>query len=187
MFREPEKRRVDLTPEQAFKLINLLPEPHAKIVEFAIYSGFRKENILSMQIEQIRFHDLTPTGEVELIVKGGRKETFPIGEYAVGTPTIEYFLSQGCTVSDIELLIVRLASDLASLRIAVVDRPPFIPKYLIDEQGLEKALQEIPYHYEKSRNRDVDSMSAIMRLRHGQEFSDVEECRAGCSGGHYAF
>lgn len=83
MFRESEKRRVDLTPEQAFELINLLPEPHAKIVEFAIYSGFRKENILSLQIEQIRFHDLTPTGEVKLIVKGGRKETFPIGEYAV--------------------------------------------------------------------------------------------------------
>ena len=82
MFREPEKCRVDLTPEQAFKLINLLPEPLANIVEFAIYSGFHKENILSLQIEQICFHDLTLTGEVELIVKGGRKEIFPIGKSA---------------------------------------------------------------------------------------------------------
>ena len=82
MFREPEKRRVDLTPEQAFKLINLLPEPLVNIAGFAIYSGFRKENILSLLIEQICFHDLTPTGEVELIVKGGRKEIFPIGKSA---------------------------------------------------------------------------------------------------------
>ena len=47
-LRESEKRRVELTPEQAGQLINKLSEPIANIFEFAIYSGFLKENILSL-------------------------------------------------------------------------------------------------------------------------------------------
>ena len=41
---------------------------HKSIVERAIYTGFRKDDILDMRIESICIHDLTPTGEVELIV-----------------------------------------------------------------------------------------------------------------------
>ena len=77
------KRDVELTQEEAKALIGLLAEPMASIVEFAIYSGFRKENILSLRIESVRLHDLTPTGEVELVVKGGRREVFPLAPVAV--------------------------------------------------------------------------------------------------------
>jgi len=80
---EAEKRQVNLSSEQASALINELQEPIASIVEFAIYTGFRKENILDLRIESIRFHDLTPTGEVEFIIKGGRKEKFPLSPSAV--------------------------------------------------------------------------------------------------------
>ncbi|MFC1552672.1 tyrosine-type recombinase/integrase, partial [Candidatus Latescibacterota bacterium] len=83
LFKESEKRRVNLTPKQAGQLIEELPNPISHIVEYAIYSGFRKENILGLCIEQIRFHDLTPTAEVEMVVKGGRTETFPLGDTAV--------------------------------------------------------------------------------------------------------
>jgi integrase len=69
--------------KQATALITGLNEPFASIVEFAVYSGFRRENILSLGIDQIVFHDLTETGEIELVVKFGRKETFPIGKHAV--------------------------------------------------------------------------------------------------------
>ncbi len=55
----------------------------ANIVEFAIYSGFRKENILGLKIESIKFHDLTPTGEAELVIKGGRTEKFPLYPLAI--------------------------------------------------------------------------------------------------------
>ena len=51
--------------------------------EFAIYTGFRKENILDLRIEDIRFHDLTSTGEVDLLIKGGRHELYPLGTAAV--------------------------------------------------------------------------------------------------------
>jgi integrase len=48
-----------------------------------MYTGFCKENILSLRIESVRLHDLTPTGEVELSVKGGRREVFALAPVAV--------------------------------------------------------------------------------------------------------
>ena len=82
-FREQEKRRVNITPKQVRDLLEQLPEVIANISEFAVYSGFRKENILSLKIDQIRFHDLTPTAGVDLVIKGGRCETFPLEKEAV--------------------------------------------------------------------------------------------------------
>ncbi len=82
-FKEDGKRDVYLTLEQATALINELPEPLKDIIEFAIYTGFRKENILSLRIESIRLHDITPTGEVDLVVKGGKRELFPLGPEAI--------------------------------------------------------------------------------------------------------
>ncbi len=70
MFKEAEKRNVDLSPKDIMKLLQELPKQVANIVEFAVYFGFRRENILSLKIETIRFHDLTHTGEVELDIKG---------------------------------------------------------------------------------------------------------------------
>ena len=83
LFKETGKRDISISPEQAKALSDELPEALADIVEFASYTGFRRENILSLRIEQIRFHDLTLTGEVDLVVKGGKRETFPLGKKAV--------------------------------------------------------------------------------------------------------
>ncbi|MFC1552428.1 tyrosine-type recombinase/integrase, partial [Candidatus Latescibacterota bacterium] len=83
MLREAEKRDVMLTMEQASSLLAELPETISSIVEFAIYTGFRKRNILDLRIEQVRFHDITNTGEVDLVIKGGRNEVFPIGSIAI--------------------------------------------------------------------------------------------------------
>ena len=83
LLQEAEKRDVYLSVEQAQVLLNALTEPIADIVEFAVYTGFRKENILSLRIESVRFHDLTLTGETMLSIKGGRTEIFPLGPTAV--------------------------------------------------------------------------------------------------------
>jgi len=82
-FKEAGKREVYLTCDQASTLLEELPSTVADIVEFAIYTGFRKENILSLRIEDITFHDVQPTGHVELTVKGNRREKFPLGSLAV--------------------------------------------------------------------------------------------------------
>lgn len=83
LLSEANKRLVMLSPGQAANLIDELQEPIASIVELAIYTGFRKNSILTLRIESIRFHDITPTGEVELIVKGGQTEKFPLCTPAV--------------------------------------------------------------------------------------------------------
>ncbi len=83
LFKEAEKREVDVSPEQISILLGMLPEPVSSIVEFAVYSGFRRENILGLMIEQIRFHDITLTAEVILTIKGGKQKRFPLGKQAV--------------------------------------------------------------------------------------------------------
>lgn len=80
---EAEKRDVYLSVEQAKELINELYFPLDNIVEFAIYTGFRRENILNLRIEPVRFHETTSTAEVELVVKGGKKKPFPLSSLAV--------------------------------------------------------------------------------------------------------
>ena len=60
-------------------LLNELTCSLANIVEFAIYTGIRRENILSLQIEQVQFNYIKPTGRVQLHIKGGRWESFPLG------------------------------------------------------------------------------------------------------------
>ena len=44
--------------ERIAALMNVIPESVFLIIEFSCYTGFRLENILSMRIEEIRFHDL---------------------------------------------------------------------------------------------------------------------------------
>lgn len=82
-MREAGKRDVNLTTEQVQALLDKLPSPVDDIAEFAIYTGFRRENILGLRIEFIQFHDVTDTGEVRLIIKGGRREIYPLSPNAV--------------------------------------------------------------------------------------------------------
>ena len=83
LFREPRRREVNISPAQVTALLEELKSPLTDIVELAICTGFRKENILSLKIKQIRFHDLKPTGEADLIIKGDRQETFQVSPQAV--------------------------------------------------------------------------------------------------------
>ncbi len=83
LLKEVNKREVRITPEQVLTLIEALPSTVGDIVEFAVCTGFRKENILSLRIEQVRFRDTRPFGEVDLFVKGGRWETKPLNASAV--------------------------------------------------------------------------------------------------------
>lgn len=81
-FKEAPKRQVVLTIEQAEALIESLPHPVDKIVEFAVYTGFRLENILSLKAEQITFAE-DGTGLVSLVTKGNRRSVYPINVQAV--------------------------------------------------------------------------------------------------------
>jgi len=82
-FSKGEKRNVTLSPEQAEALIAELDGPIADIVEFALYSGMRKGNILTVLIEQIVFNDRNNTAMINAVIKGGKKEVLPIALDAV--------------------------------------------------------------------------------------------------------
>ncbi len=100
-----------------------------------------------------------------------------IEAYGQSIPTVEYFLSEGFTASDLELLLVRLQKDLEALRIRIVEKPEYEKEYVIDEKGLDDAFKSIG-HRDRARQRDVDSISAILRLRKGRDYSLLEDCRA---------
>jgi hypothetical protein len=94
-------------------------------------------------------------------------------------PSIEYFIEKGCSASDVELFTARLERDLKALRVGVVDKPDYVKQFQIDEKELEALLmRRITYRKQRACIRDVDSISAIMRLRRLQEFFIIEECRA---------
>ncbi|MYE84919.1 MAG: hypothetical protein F4X31_01560 [Gammaproteobacteria bacterium] len=95
-------------------------------------------------------------------------------------PTIEYFLDAGKSASDLELMATRLPNIMRSLGIELVEFPSFEDyKHQMDEQGFENHLSEtIGYSNPKALVHDVDCISAMTRLRAGQESFQVEECRA---------
>lgn len=77
--RKPSKRIVRLSPAELSVLVNAMPEQSVKdIVEFAIYTGRRKEEILGLRIENVRIKEM----EYSTLVKGGEWETFRASEYA---------------------------------------------------------------------------------------------------------
>lgn len=79
---ESGKREVAITVDQAGKLVDQLPVPIANIVEFAIYSGFRRGNILGLKIEDLVFHDLQESSEALIVIKGGKRKRFLLGSHA---------------------------------------------------------------------------------------------------------
>ena len=81
---EGPKRDVGITIDDAIGLIDSLPYPVDCIVELAMLTGLRKENILGLTINSIRFYDTAPGGEIRLYVKGNKLLRHPINEEAVG-------------------------------------------------------------------------------------------------------
>ena len=95
-------------------------------------------------------------------------------------PSLEYFLTQRYRASDIAVFRQTLEKDLSELQIFVMDKPTYVvAPYQIDEEQLEKELaQAITYHNQVALERDVDSISAIMRLRRGEASHQIEDCKA---------
>jgi integrase len=77
--KEPKPYKVYIDEEELQKLIGSLPKRVALIVEFAIYTGLRKENILDLKIDQIDFKNRL----VRVIAKGERDDAFPLSEAAI--------------------------------------------------------------------------------------------------------
>jgi integrase len=85
---EASKREVNLSRDQAKALLETLPANVDQIVEFALVTGIRKENCLSLKISQLKLHEgdsdrLGPVGEIELLAKGDKRLRLPLSSQAV--------------------------------------------------------------------------------------------------------
>lgn len=93
--------------------------------------------------------------------------------------TIEFLIKNGYSPSDIQIIIENLASKLAAINIRVAPIPKYSKDLSVDEERLKNVLQrEVHYYKPESLNHDLASLTSIHRLRHGNAFSNIEECRA---------
>jgi hypothetical protein len=88
-----------------------------------------------------------------------------------------HFLDKGTTPADIEIERGNLRRSLAALGVREVSPPQNQYQYGLDEVTLEETLDRaIHYKNPKTRQYDVDSLSAIHRLRRGSSSSEFERC-----------
>jgi len=83
-LKENNRRTVNLRPEDIGRLLEALPENIAPIVEWAVYTGMRKESILSLRIEQIDCQHLPEESwRVRFVQKGNRETALRLHPLAV--------------------------------------------------------------------------------------------------------
>jgi hypothetical protein len=94
-------------------------------------------------------------------------------------PSFDYFLSRGFNESDVLFLAGRLEKELQRIRIEIKPKPAYADKHMIDEKKLEACISsKLTYLNPYALHRDIDSISAIPRIRAGHQANLVERCRA---------
>lgn len=92
---------------------------------------------------------------------------------------LDHFIRVGATSSDVELEIARLEKNLRNLRVNIKDKPSHSRVLGLDEKALEAILaQVVGYSRRDTLLNDLDSITAIFRMRSGQRMIDLETCRA---------
>ena len=93
--------------------------------------------------------------------------------------SIYFFLSHGYHQEDIFLLISQLNRNIESLRIKIVDKPDYNEhKYVISESELKEILTNNINARPEAIEKDVDSISAIYRIRREVLTSRIEDSKA---------
>lgn len=93
------------------------------------------------------------------------------------THTLEFFDEYQYKSNDVERFLSLLRSKITSLGITIVGNPCY-DEYLIDEQRFTEHIKNnITYRKDKALKRDVDSVSAIYRLRKRKFDRSIERCK----------
>jgi hypothetical protein len=91
----------------------------------------------------------------------------------------ERFRANGTTPSDVERLISQLREKIEDLGIAVRQTPDPLAHLTVDEDALQDLLQaRVGYRNVDALLRDLDSLTAIHRLRGGAATGELERCKA---------
>jgi hypothetical protein len=92
---------------------------------------------------------------------------------------VAHLVRSGKSQADIELMSHRFERDLLREGIQTVDPPERNPAAQPDEERLDALLQrEVGYSSARAKLRDIDSLTAIERLRGGRGFRDLSACKA---------
>ena len=92
---------------------------------------------------------------------------------------VSFLVRSGKDPVEIELMSERLPNDLLKLGINPVETPARKEHLQSDEDTLDKRLERaLKYSHKHARDRDIDSLTAIYRLRDGKSTRDLADCRA---------
>ena len=115
-------------------------------------------------------------GVLEFAATRLRRGTIPDREFGVLTQDL---IDRGVEASDIELMIARLPRLLGGFHLSIRSRPHHDARITVDEVKLERMLRErIRYARDEPLRHDLDLITAIHRLRHGERRTKLESCKA---------
>jgi len=93
--------------------------------------------------------------------------------------TFDYFFTKGFNESDVLLLVERLESGMKRIRIGIKNTPTYDSNYKVDEVKLEERIKSgVNYSNLYAMKRDLDSLTAIIRLRGHSQAVIIERSKA---------
>jgi hypothetical protein len=135
-------------------------------------------DLLRHQGAKLRVFDHT-VKEIEGVLDHAARCYRTAGKAEFPGDVIEFFLSENLESSDVEVMIAGLDERLEGLEIERVTTPDHTEGLALDETDLEKRLgEEIGYRNEEAKVKDVNSLTAIHRLRGGHACHRVDSSKA---------
>ncbi|MFI7021494.1 hypothetical protein ACIBMZ_02085 [Micromonospora sp. NPDC049900] len=117
-------------------------------------------------------------GEIVGVLDACQKAVSSGGRYSYGETT-EFMLSAGWGASDVLELKESFEARLEAIGVRVREKPEHDRPLTLDEPRLEEVLQqEIRHRNPAALLRDIDSLTAIYRLRGGRQFRHLDDARA---------
>jgi hypothetical protein len=94
-------------------------------------------------------------------------------------PMLDHIITHGLSPSDLVERAGDLEHGLKEIRVDMVESPPYRPEITIDEKALEWQIEvDVKQESFRARLRDVESLSAIVRLRSAEPKFYLERCDA---------
>jgi hypothetical protein len=135
-------------------------------------------DLLSKQGAKLRVFDHT-VKEIEGVLDHAARCYRTAGKAEFPGDVIEYFLNENLEASDVEVMIAGLDERLDALGAERVTTPDHKEGIALDEADLEKGLgEEIAYRNDEARVRDINSLTAVHRLRGGQACHRIDSSKA---------
>lgn len=135
-------------------------------------------DLLRHQGAKLRVFDHT-VKEIEGVLDHAARCYRTAGKAEFPGDVIEFFLSENLEASDVEVMIAGLDERLDGLGVERVTTPDHAEGMALDETDLEKRLgEEIGYRNDEAKVKDVNSLTAVHRLRGGQACHRIDTSKA---------